>query len=422
MPILSISEDSQKSAIELYNSSKKPYEKIPLMQRNIYTGWPLLQVSFFNVTQADGASIKYEHALGGGKCHYFHVGAFNLAHLLTKIPGPIEIKANRNKKAERNDLQLVNVEMFLDNFNVHHKRIGMSISSKSGAYGKVLSIKIPEGDSIKLTEALEHPFTFSLKPKSGYRTIGGWHDIPSQTETDIRNKIRDDVATFLNGQIFLDFSTLLAEKVQDKEVTDYFKAIFKVDEFLQLQAMNPDLQPKPQVLAPQESSPALDERNEKPHVDFTDLYSKIGIMKEYGESLLAVDKTKGQAAIDLADQLKEKAIAYSKAPKPSGTGLQLFKEQFKAELHSKDDLMKEHRELWKPIIANILLALTGIGLFAIVVNAIAVGIESILNNKPYTFNNALFFAKTNRELKNEAVEESVESIELIDTNQNQLDF
>ncbi len=52
-------------------------------------------------------------------------------------------------------------------------------------------------------------------------------------------------------------------------------------------------------------------------------------------------------------------------------------------LHLKDDDMAIHREQWKIIVANIAIALTGIGL-------IALGIQ-------YALNKRCFFAHTQRE-------------------------
>jgi hypothetical protein len=414
MPVLPISEDTQKKAIEHYNSDKtKTFEKMPLVQRNIHTGWPLLQVSLLSAKQdKDDLTIKYEHVLGGGKCHFFHIGAFNFAYLLTKIPGPMDITANYGKNVDRNLVKADNVEMFLNEFNVHHKRLNINISSKSGAYGKVLEVKIPVGDSSQFRKALDSPLDFALKPRAGIIAIGQWEDAPSLSSTQIRSKIKDEVATFSNGQIFIDLGALLMDHVKDEEITDFFKALFKVDEFLQLQASSPDLQLSIQKTQQQDSSPKLEKPKEKPHTDFTHLYSKIQIMREYGMSLTKIDNNKGQAVINLANQLDEEVAAYSEIIKPTDADLNEFKEQFIGMLHSEDELMKEHRALWKPIIANIFLALTGFGLLAIVVNATAAGIESVLNNKPYLVNNALFFAKTQREQNNEAIEVVIDTVEL----------
>jgi hypothetical protein len=154
-----------------------------------------------------------------------------------------------------------------------------------------------------LNTALEHPLAFAVKPKAQFRTVGGWHDAPSQTEAEIQAKIKEDVATFSNGQVFIDLGAFLTSQVKDEKVSEYFKKIFRVNEFIQLQAVNPDLQPKVQAIKPQEITPKIVESHATPHTNFTDLYSKIRAMREFGESLLAVDN-KRCAVITLADTLK----------------------------------------------------------------------------------------------------------------------
>lgn len=99
MPVNFLSESSQERVLNEANESKKRYEKIPLVPRNANSGWPLLQVSLFSPNSEN--SNQYEHALGGGKCHYFHIGAFNIACLLAKLPGKMNIIGNYNEKRER---------------------------------------------------------------------------------------------------------------------------------------------------------------------------------------------------------------------------------------------------------------------------------------------------------------------------------
>lgn len=62
--------------------------------------------------------------------------------------------------------------------------------------------------------------------------------------------------------------------------------------------------------------------------------------------------------------------------------------------HSKDDVMTTHRAYWKVIIANILIALTCIGL-------IALGVQ-------YATNGHCFYAKTKREKLVDSIEKTTE--------------
>ena len=362
MPVTPISEDTQIKAVNAYNANVKKYQdKIPLMQRNIHTGWPLLQVSLYTPTE-DAHPVKYQHALGGGKCHYFYIGAFNLAHLLTKIPGTITVtKSLKQKQATKEEVRADRVDEFLEGFKIHHKGIAMTISSTAGQYGKMLKVTIPIGadkeETRKLSKllqgALEHPLAYAAKPKSKFRTIGGWHDAPAQTETEIQAQIKNEVATFANGQIFIDFGSFLNEKVADEQIIEYFTAIFKVDEFLELQKSTPELQAKEPAIVVQEqnvshhkansffefpnATPNLPSRTGEtieqalPQVQYTnlpDLYSNIKLMKKYGEDLIKEDREKGIAVINFANELNETAGKYFESVLPVQENFEQFKQRF----------------------------------------------------------------------------------------------
>lgn len=241
VPITFLTEDMQQSTLDQFNVSKKRQEQIPLVPRNLDTGWPMLQVSLFSAVQASDHSIKYENMLGGGKCHAFITGAFNLAHLISKISGPMDITHSSNEKAERNQLNANNINLFLDGFSIHHKLSGLKISSKSSGYGKTLEVQIPQGDSSNLIMALLKTFNFAVKPQSGVSDFSGWQDSSTYTEEDIQNAITE-FATFQNGQIFIDFGAFLEQQVKDKEIIEYFKIMFKVDEFQNLKKSIPEFQ------------------------------------------------------------------------------------------------------------------------------------------------------------------------------------
>ena len=79
---------------------------------------------------------------------------------------------------------------------------------------------------------------------------------------------------------------------------------------------------------------------------------------------------------------------------PTKESFERFKNEFIELANSKNKLMQAHRQQWKPIIANILIALTGIGLFAIIIKA---GLTKAVCKKPMSFNQVFFFAKTTSE-------------------------
>jgi hypothetical protein len=93
------------------------------------------------------------------------------------------------------------------------------------------------------------------------------------------------------------------------------------------------------------------------------LLSKIHTLKEYGAHLKEQGAfLKGQVAEDLAKELNSKADAYFKQKNTEDT-FKAFQKEFSQILHSKDQQMSEYRTNWSTIIANIGIALTGIGAF-----------------------------------------------------------
>lgn len=141
------------------------------------------------------------------------------------------------------------------------------------------------------------------------------------------------------------------------------------------------------------------------------LYFNIKQMELYGRSLLSDDKEKGQVAITLAKDLMQKADNFFKISLKDGIKPKefiQFSSEFKKLLHSKDAEMSTHRKLWKPIVANIFLALTGVGLLAIVIKS---GINIIKSPTHVTLESCLFFNKTNRQEKIRRIEKSFQQVE-----------
>lgn len=241
MPIHSFSEEEQDPILSRHNETRTEHNKIPQLLRNYKSGWPLLQVSLFSLNDTLDP-IKYEHVLGGGICHFFYIGAFNFASLLTKIPGSMDIITPYPITPKREQVKADNVLLFLKAFSIHHKKLGIKITSTSGGYGKNLAISLPEGNADKLRDALADSFSFALKERTSIKAIGGWND-SGYTQKQIEEAINTDVAVFINGQIFIDLGMFLKKAVKDKEVSALFKVLFKVDAFLELKKKHPEFKP-----------------------------------------------------------------------------------------------------------------------------------------------------------------------------------
>lgn len=123
------------------------------------------------------------------------------------------------------------------------------------------------------------------------------------------------------------------------------------------------------------------------------LNQELNQMFAHGIFLLSCDVEKGKVAMLLALALKKELKLFcEKTPEEQVATKAHFKASFIEALHSKDDEMALHRARWKVIVANILIALTGVGLFAIGAN--------------YLLHGRCFFAHTTREKHVETIEHS----------------
>jgi hypothetical protein len=443
-PVTFCSEEAQATRIETYNQGKSREDRIPLVPRNLKTGWPLLQVSLFTPTLSD--TQKYERAIGGGTCHSFYIVAFNFACLLARLPGIVTVKGNSDTIMDPKKLKGGNAGLFLDGYYVQFKHLGITINSEKGPYGKLLEIKTQSPQSGEaLTKALGDEL-FGFKPQKAIYATADWHDTPPLSESDINNRLDLEVAVFANGQIFVDLGMFLDKCVKNDEIKELLETIFKVKEFQTLQMesaaeytsvnmttpkdkkdQHEDSDLSPSSVDPTEypDTSSLVLPGDKMRIQSNDtnkpttiksLFLKIKLMKDYGSTLSKIDERKGNAVILLAEQLENKASIFKRLlqQKPiDPEKFAAFKEEFKTLLHSKDELMMEHREKWKPIVANILICFTGIGLLALSIKAGANIISSLYLGRPITLNDSLFFATTKSQNALAEVEKSFNKAALV---------
>jgi hypothetical protein len=436
MPVYFLSETSQQEILSSYNQTKRKFEKIPLLARNANTGWPLLQVSMYSPLEADPQ--KFEPVVGGGTCHSFMTAAFNFACLLTNIPGVMIIQAGRRgENKEKKHLKADNVAMFIDGFRVEHRNLEIKISSVAGIYGKNLEIECGHGNTDKLNDALWEGFDFSLKPGAVIHNFGSYWD-EYFTAQAIKAGINDAVAVFSEGQIFVDIGKLFDEYAVDPNIISFFERVFQVEAFRALQIEQSALQAQEiveiieevdesQSIAASSSqcvpiNPAMHATLPTQGMDgaisqsaFSSLREKIRLLDALGESLLDKDADKAQAAKAHATSLTQSVDTFERGlgnNKPNSTQIQQFQSEFKTLLHSKDKEMKEHRAIWKPIIANIAwcVATLGIGLFIIAGRAGWNTIDACRNNKSLAASDLIFFAQTNREKRIDSIEQALDSL------------
>lgn len=130
-----------------------------------------------------------------------------------------------------------------------------------------------------------------------------------------------------------------------------------------------------------------------------ELFHAINQMKHYGIILAAQDAPKGKVIERHAEKLLSEVdffILRSCKEEPTEEDIARFRLHFNQTLHEKDELISIHREQWKPIVVNIAMLISGIGLLALFLRVA----KNWYNDIPMTFNNNCFFAQTNSQKLN----------------------
>ena len=130
---------------------------------------------------------------------------------------------------------------------------------------------------------------------------------------------------------------------------------------------------------------------------------KIQAMHDYGVLLRNQGASKGQVAIDLAGKLTTMANEFF-GQKPEQRNFAELEPQFSALLHSKDKEMSAYRISWGTIVANVAIALTGVGLLLIA--------GKLIHSK-VTENRALFFFQKSKTTSEEKIADVEHAASLI---------
>ena len=120
---------------------------------------------------------------------------------------------------------------------------------------------------------------------------------------------------------------------------------------------------------------------------------------KYGKQLVTSPGSKddGKKIIDLAHQLKQLGLTFLLSQQTLGIQEQQeLKKNFMQLLERNYQSMGNHRAFWKPLLANIVIAATGIGL-------IALGIH-------YSLNRSFFFSTTHRQNQLHQIKDQMESL------------
>ena len=229
MPVVPTTPEVLK-ALANYNQSQNAANLIPWTLRNLSTGWPLLQVTLYSV-QTTTPETLYEAALGGGDCHFFYMSGLSFANLVAQISGKTALSSPRASNLDKSLLQAENVFLFLDGFLFRHEKLSFSMNFSSGTHGKNLTIKLLDYDTDDLQTAIKQAFNFSKKSSSQLKAFDKRYEELQYTERQIQKEINQEVATLINGQVYVDLLSLLSQYVKNTSIIDFFKRVFKVEEF-----------------------------------------------------------------------------------------------------------------------------------------------------------------------------------------------
>lgn len=137
----------------------------------------------------------------------------------------------------------------------------------------------------------------------------------------------------------------------------------------------------------------INNQNSRLAQQIADLYNAICSLKLQGEKIKETDTESGLVAINLAKDLslhvdhflithRENLLSADQAIFTE------FQASFSIRLHSQTDTMKKHRAIWKPIIANIFLAIATLG--------VATGIQLLISKFTGEKRATFFFQDTKR--------------------------
>ncbi|ASQ45674.1 hypothetical protein [Legionella clemsonensis] len=111
----------------------------------------------------------------------------------------------------------------------------------------------------------------------------------------------------------------------------------------------------------------------------------------------SLDSKEGEKAISLAKKFESLTIQFAKAHNETNNAdIQHIKDDFRDALNQGYQDMKTHRARWKPILANIAIAATGIGLLALIAKYLSTG--------------STFFSATNRQKMVNSIDQTFDSL------------
>lgn len=193
---------------------------------------------------------------------------------------------------------------------------------------------------------------------------------------------------------------------------DDLKSVYRQQK--QVEAIEKGVESEDTIISADIETLLIVEKRRKADTKLNDLFLSIDALKTHGD-LFPTD-SKGKLLALLAKQLESKLTSFildladdnTPADKKDMKALDQFKKEFKAIIVENSNELQDHRAQWKPVLANILIALTGVGLVALLGRAVIVALFSEKKNAN-TFNKYAFFGETASEALSRNVEKSLDA-------------
>lgn len=129
----------------------------------------------------------------------------------------------------------------------------------------------------------------------------------------------------------------------------------------------------------------------------SNLHDKIRSFRDYGNELVKAGAPEGDYVLQQAEKLKALTTSFSEHyfKREGISSLSAIKADFKDTIKESYQNMGNHRAQWKPIIANIAMAATGVGLLVLLTKLLVTG--------------SAFFMETSRQRKLQEIDSALES-------------
>ena len=212
-------------------------DDMPLLERNLNTGWPLLPIGIYDFETSNSVVPAIGGLGGSGACHHMALGVYGFAQIAARLPGKKIVKYSYHDTVQTTEPIDLALTHCVHGYSLGIKQYAMTVAEQPGGYGKMSSLTIGgfEAEAAALYKALSRVHRVFM-PDVRVEGRGGVREAPVTVEA-LEAGLREG-AIFYNAQIWVDFGYFLSRFEISSDLINFFKVLFKPDEFLR------DLSPK----------------------------------------------------------------------------------------------------------------------------------------------------------------------------------